>query len=145
MDVLIDTNILVRGIHRKSLKHREAVRALRILRSRADRVCAVPQSIYEFWSVATRPADANGLGLSPSQAARVTTRIEELCSVLRDPPELYDEWRRLIVDHAVSGKKFHDARLVAARKVHGITQVVTFNTDDFARYPGIDVIHPAKL
>ena len=30
-------------------------------------------------------------------------------------------------------------------KVHGITQIVTFNTDDFTRYSGIDVIHPAKL
>lgn len=59
--------------------------------------------------------------------------------------ELYDEWRRLIVDHGVSGKKSHDARLVAAMKVHGITQIVTFNTDDFTRYSGIDVIHPAKL
>lgn len=145
MDVLIDTNILVRGIHRNSTKHREAVRALGILRSRADRICVVPQNIYEFWSVATRPVDANGLGLSPSQAARVTARIEELCTVLRDPPELYDEWRRLIVDHGVSGKKSHDARLVAAMKVHGITQIVTFNTDDFARHSGIDVIHPAKL
>ena len=145
MDVLIDTNILVRGIHRNSTKHREAVRALGILRSRTDRICVVPKNIYEFWSVATRPVDANGLGLSPSQAARVTARIEELCTVLRDPPELYDEWRRLIVDHGVSGKKSHDARLVAAMKVHGITQIVTFNTDDFARYSGIDVIHPAKL
>ena len=145
MDVLIDTNILVRGVHRKSVGHRDAIRALRILRSRADLVCVVPRNIYESRSVATRPVDTNGLGLSPSQAARITTRIGELCPVLRDLPELYYEWRRLVVDHGVSGKKSHDARLVAAMNVHGIRQIVTFNTDDFARYPGIGVIHPAKL
>jgi predicted nucleic acid-binding protein len=145
MNVLIDTNILVRGIHRKSEKHREAIRALRTLRSRADKACVAAQNIYEFWAVATRPVDTNGLGLSPSQATRVTSRIEELCVVLRDPPELYDEWRRLIVDHVVSGKKTHDARLVAAMKVHGITQILTFNSGDFARYTGISVIHPAAL
>lgn len=145
MDVLIDTNVLVRGVHRDSANHREAIHAITIVRTRADRVCVVPQNICEFWSVVTRPAGANGLGLSPSQAARIIARIGELCAVLRDPPELYDEWRRLIVDRGVSGKKSHDARLVVAMKVHGIRQIVTFNTDDFARYPGIDVIHPAKL
>ncbi len=29
--------------------------------------------------------------------------------------------------------------------VHGITHILTFNADDFVRYPGINVLHPAKL
>ncbi len=145
MDILTDTNILVRGVHRKAAKHREAIGALRALRARGDRICIVPQNVYEFWAVATRPAGNNGLGLAPSQADRVTCRIEELCTVLRDPPALYDEWRRLIVVQGVSGKKTHDARLVAAMTLHGITQILTFNTDDFTRYSGITVIHPATL
>jgi len=145
MDVLADTNILVRGVHRKAAKHREAIRALSALRARGDRICIVPQNVYEFWAVATRPIEANGLGLTPSQAHRVTGRVEQLCAVLRDPPELYDEWRRLIVAHGVSGKKTHDARLVAAMTVHHITQLLTFNSDDFSRYDGITVLHPASL
>jgi predicted nucleic acid-binding protein len=55
---------------------------------------------------------------------------------------LCDEWRRIVVAYQVSGKSSHDARLVAAMNVHGITQVLTFNVKDFARYPGIQAIHP---
>jgi predicted nucleic acid-binding protein len=73
------------------------------------------------------------------------SRIEELCVVLRDPPELYDEWRQLVVRHAVSGKKAHDARLVAAMKVHRITHILTFNGADFSRYADIGVIEPQSV
>lgn len=145
MDVLIDTNILVRGVHRSAARHREAILALRALRGRGDRICLVPQNLYEFWAVATRPVENNGLGLTPAQAHRVTGRIEELCAVFRDPGELYDEWRRLIVSHAVSGKKTHDARLVAAMTLLGVSHILTFNLGDFARYTGIHVIDPASL
>jgi len=59
--------------------------------------------------------------------------------------DVYPEWRRLVVTHGVSGKKAHDARLVAAMTVNRITHILTFNADDFARYTGINVIDPARL
>jgi hypothetical protein len=37
----------------------------------------------------------------------------------------------------------HDARLVAAMNVHAVPRIVTFDVDDFKRYP-IEVIHPAN-
>jgi predicted nucleic acid-binding protein len=145
MDVLADTNILLRKVHRNFAGHTEAVQALRVLRERGDRVCVVPQNLYEFWVVATRPIQNNGLALSPAQAGRMTSRIEEVCVLLRDPPALYDEWRRLVGAYALSGKSAHDARLVAAMKVHGITQILSFNADDFARYSEVTVIDPSVL
>ena len=71
--------------------------------------------------------------------------IEESCMVFRDPPELYDEWRRLVVLRGVSGKNAHDTRLVAAMMVHSITQILTYNADDFTRYSGIEVVQPTML
>jgi predicted nucleic acid-binding protein len=56
-----------------------------------------------------------------------------------------DEWRRLVGAYAVSGKNAHDARLVAAMKVHGITHILSFNSGDFARYPEVTVIEPSTL
>lgn len=29
--------------------------------------------------------------------------------------------------------------------VHGIENIVTFNTDDFRGYSGINILHPAKI
>jgi predicted nucleic acid-binding protein len=45
----------------------------------------------------------------------------------------------------VRGKNAHDARLVAAMLVHGLTHVLTFNGKDFARFGEIAVIPPDGL
>jgi predicted nucleic acid-binding protein len=45
----------------------------------------------------------------------------------------------------VSGRKAHDARIVAAMRVYGLSHLVTFNTDDFKRYAGITVVHPQDI
>jgi predicted nucleic acid-binding protein len=142
VDILADTNILVRGVHRQADKHREALKALRVLRSQQHRICVVPQNLYEFWAIATRPVENNGLALTPVQADRLTSRITELCLLLRDPPDLFDEWRRLVRANNVSGKNVHDARLVAAMRLHLIQHILTFNIKDFARYPRIEAVHP---
>ena len=62
-----------------------------------------------------------------------------------DLDAVYMEWRNLVTSHGVSGKKSHDARLVAAMKVHGVSHLLTFNTDDFKRFPGIVTINPSVL
>jgi hypothetical protein len=45
----------------------------------------------------------------------------------------------------VSGVQVHDARIAAAMRVHGVTHLLTLNTGDFTRYPGITAVHPATL
>ena len=55
---------------------------------------------------------------------------------------MHVEWRRLVVRHAVTGVKVHDARLVAAMLVHGVSNILTLNDRDFARYAGISAVNP---
>ena len=145
MDILTDTNLLVGSIHREEDTNHESVRALRALQVRGDRICVVPQNLYELWAVATRPLANNGLGMTPVEAYRVIGQIENLYALLRDPPQLFDVWRQIVFSYGVSGKKAHDARLVAAMAVHGITQILTYNAGDFTRYAGINVIRPSSL
>ena len=47
--------------------------------------------------------------------------------------------------HPVSGKQAYDARLVAAMKVHKVTHLLTFNSEDFKRYEGITVVSPSSV
>lgn len=54
------------------------------------------------------------------------------------------KWKRLVVQRSVLGGKVHDAKLVAMMNVHDIRRILTFNTQDFARYD-IDAIHPVTL
>ena len=68
-----------------------------------------------------------------------------LLTLLPDVPAIYPEWRRLVVAHSVSGARVHDARIVAAMNVYGVSNLPTFNGPDFTRYPGIHVVHPHDL
>jgi len=62
--------------------------------------------------------------------------------LLPDPPDVFDRWRAVVVDYEVSGKRAHDARLVAFMRGHGIERVVTFNAKDFRSFEGLEVIVP---
>jgi predicted nucleic acid-binding protein len=57
----------------------------------------------------------------------------------------FPTWRNLVLDYKVSGIQVHDARIVAAMMVHRVDQILTFDLDDFKRYGGITVIHPADV
>jgi predicted nucleic acid-binding protein len=103
------------------------------------------QNLIEFWAVATRPVDANGLGMSTQWSAAQLTRMKRFFSVLPDTADVFAEWERIVIQQQVSGKKAHDARLVASMKVHGIANILTFNSADFSRYPDIKIFEPQKL
>ena len=96
MDVLVDTNILVRRINRQDPRYREARAVLKALDERGDRACIVPQNIVEFWSVCTRPVERNGFGLDPTIADHVTARIESGFHMLPETHEVYSVWRNLV-------------------------------------------------
>jgi predicted nucleic acid-binding protein len=66
--ILLDTNILLRIIEPAHPMHQTAVDALVVLTQAKETICIVPQTLYEFWVVATRPRADNGLGLPPAAA-----------------------------------------------------------------------------
>ncbi|MGH9800324.1 MAG: type II toxin-antitoxin system VapC family toxin, partial [Blastocatellia bacterium] len=70
--------------------------------------------------------------------------IEGFSIYLPDTQQVYDEWRRLVIQHSVSGIQVHDAKLAAGMKAHGITHILTLNQRDFLRYSssGITSITP---
>jgi predicted nucleic acid-binding protein len=145
MEHLADTNVLLRSVDQTHPLHAEAATALSGLILTGSRVCVTPQNIIEFWNVCTRPADRNGLGLSPREADREAFRLEGILHLLPDVPAIYSEWRRLVVAYSVSGVLVHDTRIVAAMNVYGIVRILTYNGLDFARFPGIQAIHPSNL
>lgn len=56
MTVLLDTNLLTRPLEPAHPHHKPAVDALAALLAAGEDVCIVPQNLYEFYVVATRPA-----------------------------------------------------------------------------------------
>lgn len=143
MSVFVDTNVLARGVQPSHPMHEAAVRSVAGFLRDGESLVITPQIVAEFWNVVTRPVAQNGLGWSHQYAGDQVARVEEFLSVLIETTEVYTEWKRLVLAHAVTGVQAHDARLVAAMKVYGIDRILTFNTKDFARYPNLTVIQPA--
>jgi predicted nucleic acid-binding protein len=105
----------------------------------------VPQNLYEFWVVCTRPLANNGLGKTAVEAAAELANAKTLFTLLDDTPAILPAWEQLVTTHAVLGKNAHDARLVAAMLVHGVTHLLTFNDADFRRFTAITVLTPSAV
>ena len=112
MPVLADSNVLPRVFQRHNPMHGAAWAAVKKLNAQQELVLA-PQNIVELWVVATRPIEQNGLGMTPARAAMYLVRINRNFPILHDTPEFQQEWKRLVVEYQVSGKKAHDTWLVA--------------------------------
>jgi predicted nucleic acid-binding protein len=145
MTILLDTNVLGRLANPADLFHQVALDALIIVRERGYRPALVPQVIYEFWVVAIRPLDQNGLGMSAAEAESDVAKCIEMFDLYRDERAIFDHWHELVVSNRVEGKQAHDARLVAAMKRHHIEFLLTFNGGDFSRYDGISVVNPKAV
>lgn len=142
---LADTNILLRLARRDDPDYSVVRAALQTLQRQGASFCYTAQNLVEFWNVATRPKDRNGFGLSVAEADNEAQLIEGELVFLPDNEQVHREWRRLVVVYGVLGVQVHDARLVAAMHVHGVTHLLTLNAQDFARYPDITVVHPQKV
>ncbi len=145
MNTLLDTNILIRAAQPGHPMHATAADAVDALHRRGNHLFLMPQNLYEFWVVVTRPIAQNGLGFTPSQARSEIDQLKKLFTLLDETPSIFPAWEHLVTSYAVSGKTAHDARLVAAMQVHGIAQLLTFNIADFQRFTSITVLDPAVV
>src|ERR1035441_5104664 len=68
MSILIDSNILCRLARSDDPQHEVAKKAVELCLQRREELLITPQAQREFWVVATRPRDKNGLGMSPISA-----------------------------------------------------------------------------
>lgn len=143
--ILVDTNILLRSAQPNHPLCTLSVQAVSKLLRQNAAVFFCPQNIAEFWNVATRPVEVNGLGLSLGEALQEIAGIESLLTLLPDIPAIYPVWKQLVRDHGVRGVKVYDARLVAIMTVYAVDSVLTFNVADFKRYGTVEALQPAAV
>ena len=145
IDVLVDTNILLRTQFDKDIQITNASRAFAELRRRGIHLATAMQNLAEFWNVSTRPESANGYGLSRDETMKRLQYFERSFTVLPESQQSYAIWKTLVFTHDVRGKMVHDARIVSVMLSFGITKILTFNRPDFVRFPGITALHPDEV
>lgn len=142
MKVLVDTNIVLRiGVARASPA--AIARALEQIALEGKEPCVSLQSMTEVWAVLTRPATANGFGLTAAQARAEVDQIVNAFELLPEPAGRFAAWLRICTDHQVLGRQTFDARLVALMECGRIDTLVTLNPVDFQRFKSIKLIVPA--
>lgn len=149
MSYLVDTPLLMRMANRADVQYAVAETAVETLRQQGETLHIAPQNLVEFRNGATRPVEANGLGLPPSVVEAQAEAFEQKSLLLPETPDIYPAWKALVQAAGVVGKQVHDARMVAVCHVYGITHILTFNVRHFARMatfaPGVLVVDPKVI
>jgi len=143
--ILLDSNVLLRLPDKMSPQRPIARQAILSLHRRNEILVIVPQNLYEFWAVSTRPSGRpNGMGMPAERSELWLNYLQGTFNLLPETEAFLQTWRNLMAVHKTVGFKAHDARLVAAMQVHGIQQLLTFNVPDFKAFP-ITVLDPESV
>ena len=145
MRYLVDTNVASRRVLPSDPNHRIVLQAIDLLRQQGDVLHITAQNIIEFHALATRPVEANGLGILVVQASLEAGKMEAIFPILPEIPAIFPLWRNLVDTYGVIGRQVYDARLVAVMQAHGITHLLTMNPKHFRRFAEITVVEPKDV
>ena len=103
MMYIVDTDVLVPFSHPDNPNYQIVQDAVQKLKVEGHQLLTTSQNLAEFWNVSTRPTNAkNGLGRTPSETEQFLQELERLFPLMPDSPEMYPEWRQLVVKYEVS-------------------------------------------
>ncbi len=139
--VLVDTNVLLSATAPLRSLHGAALAVFNDWPNQGIILAASAQVFREYLVVATRPIEANGLGLGLEDALGNVVAFQGRMRLLQDNEQTWDRLRALIASYRCLGKQIHDANLVATALASGVTRLVTANYGDFSRFsPEMEII-----
>jgi predicted nucleic acid-binding protein len=132
--VFLDTNILLTATTPSRPSHQRALAVLNRWPELGAQLCVSGQVQREYLVVATRLTAHNGLGLTLQQAIHNIEAMMSRCRLLEETKAVAQTLKSLALQSLTSGKQLHDANVVATALVHGVTEILTENLEDFARF-----------
>ncbi len=143
--LFLDTNILLRLFDAAAPEHRIVRRAVEALEAHGETQVIGLQVLVEAWVVATRPVERNGLGWPIGAAMTLMEAARSRFGVLVEDEGTADRWTQIVAGGGITGKRAHDARIVALMLSHGVSQILTLNGADFAGIAGVVVLEPQAV
>lgn len=142
---LLDTNVVLRLADLESPQNTLVTEAIATLLEQQNVCVLISQVLIELWVVATRPVEVNGLGWSIPKTTHEMAQLLDEFPLLDERAEIFSTWQQLVATQNIAGKRAHDARIAAAMLIHGVTHLLTFNTQDFIQVPGITIAAPQSI
>ncbi|MBD2300659.1 type II toxin-antitoxin system VapC family toxin [Nostoc sp. FACHB-87] len=141
--VFLDTNILVYANVAESPFHQAAIQKIQNFYDTGIELWISRQVLREFLMVLTRPQAF----VNPRPVAIVIERVrffQTQFRVVEDTPEVTEQLLSLMTEIAIGGRQVYDANIVATMLVYGIPQLLTHNTNDFARFSELITVLPLQ-
>jgi predicted nucleic acid-binding protein len=142
---LLDTNVVLRFCNPSDVQHSLATDAISCLLTQGDECFLTAQVLIEFWVVATRPVEVNGLGWAVEETRSTIDQLLNRFPLLEESSHIFPNWLQLVTVYRITGKRTHDVRSVAVMLAHGVTHLLTFNPSDFIASAGITIVPPQEL
>ena len=139
---LLDTNIILRFANSQSLEYNLIQNTISEILLQGGQCFITSQVIIEFWVVATRPVNVNGLGWTVEQTTQAVQMLINQFDLLEETPDVFSIWLNLVTTYNISGKRTHDIHILAVMLAHNISHILTLNPKDFISVPEITIIHP---
>jgi predicted nucleic acid-binding protein len=143
--VFIDTNILLGACDESRETHGACVKAISESGESGFHPVTSTQVLREFLVVATRPESANGLSLQTTQALDNITEFQRFCALLEPQSSDWPNLKKLIETSSLSGKRIHDANIIATMISNGIDWLITDNPADFNNLGSVNVLTSTEL
>ncbi len=137
--LLLDTNLLYYAIDKASSFHSISLRFIDEVDS--DLYTTV-KNISEFLVSTTRGDDPT---LTVEQALNAVRDFQKFMAILYPDNRSFSQHQELLLHYSPKGKKIHDYEIAAIALANDITQIATFNADDFAKITKITVVNPQSL
>jgi predicted nucleic acid-binding protein len=128
----VDTNILLAASDPSRPRHREAFEILQRWPGLEATLFASGQVLREYLAVATRPLQANGLGLTRAEALDNVHQLLRRLHLLDEDGRSREELLTLVRDIEVAGKQIHDANIVATMIAGGVEALPASFTSSLA-------------
>jgi predicted nucleic acid-binding protein len=139
---LLDTNVLLEATDIGRRHHDEA----RTLIESGDRLVLAAQVIREYLAVATRPVEANGLGLATAHALENVMEFRRRLRLLPEERPVLPAFLNLLRVVTCRGKRIHDAHIIATALVHQVRTIVTLNVADLSLFADhVEALTPKQV
>lgn len=135
--LFVDANVLLTATEETRSRHRKALALLAESGPRGWRLAASGQVLREYLAVATRPVEANGLGIEPAKAVANVAEFLRRIHLCDEDDRVARRLRRLAAAHGLRGRRLHDGNIAATMICHGMRDLVTENGGDFATFEEI--------
>jgi len=140
---LLDTNVLVYAADESSPFHKDSKNILANALLGNVEICICPQVLLEFFAILTDSRRVK----NPREPDEVIEEIEKYLSS-KNIAKIYPEEDtlpktiELLQKYKLKRQTVFDAQLVATMLSNNVTQIYTYNEDDFLKFEEVEVLTP---